>query len=129
MATITIHGNLAADPELRYTQGGKAVANLRVLENTRSKRQGEWTTDPDPTAHNVTAWGALAENIVESLHKGDNVLVIGTTRTESYTVGERAEAATRTKGVVTATAVGASLQHSTVSIASGKRTTEETQDQ
>lgn len=129
MATITIDGNLAADPELRYTQSGKAVANLRVLENTRSKQQGEWITDPDPTAHNVTAWGPLAENIVESLHKGDNVLVVGTTRTESYTVGGAGEAASRTKVVVTATAVGASLRHSTVSIASGKRTTEEAQDQ
>lgn len=125
MATIAVHGNLAANPEMRYTPNGKAVANLRVLENTRSRRQGEWVTDPDPTAHNVTAWGPLAENVVESLHKGDHVLVVGTTRTESYTLKDSAEPSTHTKVVVTATAIGASLQHSTVTIASGKRSTED----
>lgn len=118
MATITIHGNLAADPELRYTQGGKAVANLRILENTRSRHQGEWVTDPDPTGHNVVVWGAAAENLAESLRKGDHALVLGTTRTESYQdrSGEK-----RTKVVVTATAIGASLQHAAVSVTSGKK--------
>lgn len=118
MATITIHGNLAADPELRYTQGGKAVANLRVLENTRSRAQGEWANDPEPTGHNVVVWGAAAENLVESLHKGDGVLIVGTTRTEAWQdkAGEK-----RTKVTVTATAIGASLQHATVTVTSGKK--------
>lgn len=73
MSTITIVGNLAEDPTLRYTKGGAAVSNLRVLENTGryDRTKNAWVEDGEPTGCNVTAWGALAENAAESLHAGD----------------------------------------------------------
>lgn len=120
MATITIHGNLAADPELRQTPDGKVVAHLRVLERTR-RHQDEWIADPEP-GHDVVVRGATGENLVESLREGDRVLVIGTTGsdTDDDTPGDD-----HANVVVTATAVGASLQHATVTTGPGKRDDEE----
>lgn len=67
--------NLTADPELRFTKGGKAFATFSVADNRR------WTADggvkEEVSFFNCTAWGALAENAAASLHKGDRVNVSG----------------------------------------------------
>lgn len=70
MTTIHVVGNLTNAPELRYTQSGKAVANLTVAENTGRDDQKR------THYHRVTAWGDLAENIA-NLDKGQRVVVIG----------------------------------------------------
>lgn len=76
-AIITISGNLAADPELRYTQSGVAVVSFTVMQNLdRKNEQGGY----DPVAKNglkVTAWRELAENIAQSFEKGQRVIVTG----------------------------------------------------
>ena len=65
--TVTFEGNLAADPELRFTPTGKQLAELRVLVNARHQNDaGEWE-DAEPTRHRVTCFGTLAENVTESL--------------------------------------------------------------
>lgn len=74
---ITITGNLAADPELRFTPGGKAVASFTVMTSrSRKTETGEWE-NVDTTGWRCTAWETLAENIAESLTKGMSVIVIG----------------------------------------------------
>lgn len=76
-AQITITGNLAGDPELKYTAAGKAVIRFTVV-TSRRKKEGEQWVDADTTFWNCSAWDQLAENIAESLGKGDPVVVSGT---------------------------------------------------
>lgn len=80
---VTLLGNLGADPELRYTQGGAAVLNLRVattesyLDRDRERKERtDW--------HNVVVWGARAEGLSRILQKGSCILVEGSLRTSSY---------------------------------------------
>lgn len=75
---LVIEGNLAQEPELRYTPSGKAVCNLRVAHNTRKfdTAKQEWVNGKT-TWVDVTAWETLAERLSESLKKGDTVIVEG----------------------------------------------------
>ena len=83
MTMVTITGNLAADPELRYTQQGKAVTSITVMSSRRTKEGEQWV-DVDTTAWKVTSWERLAENVVETLHKGDPVIVMGNAAENSW---------------------------------------------
>lgn len=73
-----IVGRLGRDPELRYTQAGKPVANLSVA--TSSKRNGEESTE----WHRVAVFGKTAENCNNYLSKGSQVYVEGKITTEKY---------------------------------------------
>lgn len=81
----TITGNLADDPELRFTPAGVAVANMRVAVNGRwyDKDKDEWQDRLDGF-FSCTVWREQAENIAESLRKGDRVTVIGRLENRSY---------------------------------------------
>lgn len=79
----TMIGNLTDDPELRFTQGGAAVANFTVASNRRyTDRSGG--QQEETTFMRVNCWRDMAENVAESLHKGDRVIVIGRIRVRSY---------------------------------------------
>ena len=74
----SVSGNLTKDPDLRWTNGGTAVTNLRVAssERIRDPKTHEWKDGP--TAYfDVTAWGRLAENVCEVLQKGDRIVAEG----------------------------------------------------
>lgn len=75
--TITITGRLGEDPALRFTQGGKAVANLRLAHSKRKQVDGEWVDDGPTMWLDVTLWEGRAERIAEQARKGDEVLVTG----------------------------------------------------
>jgi single-strand DNA-binding protein len=110
---ITIAGNLAADPELRFTAQGKAVVKITVMTSRSVKDQdGKWR-DEDVTGWPVTCWDTLAENVAESLLKGDEVIVRGYAATRSWesSTGEK-----RSRVEVTAKTVGASLRRTSVRI-------------
>jgi len=85
LPTITGVARLVADPELRFTQAGKAVASIRLAFNSRRRDQqtGEWV-DGDTFWVRGTAWEHLAENIAETLQKGVEIFVSGELRTESW---------------------------------------------
>lgn len=71
-------GRLTAAPELRFTPSGAAVVNFTVASNARRfDRQANEFKDQPPTFLRCSAWRDLAENIAESLDKGDEVVVIG----------------------------------------------------
>lgn len=74
--TITIVGNLTADPELRFTPSGAAVANFTVAVTPRIKRGDEWE-DGDAAFYNCAVWRDYAEHVAESLQKGQRVVVVG----------------------------------------------------
>ncbi|HWW66538.1 MAG TPA: single-stranded DNA-binding protein [Solirubrobacterales bacterium] len=74
--SVVITGNLTRDPDLRSTEGGTKVANLRVAVNGRRKNGNEEWVDK-PNYFNVTVWGAQGESCAEYLAKGRPVAVEG----------------------------------------------------
>jgi single-strand DNA-binding protein len=107
---VTFQGNLARDPELRYTPNGKAACSLSVAVNVREKIGGEWK-DGAPIFYDVTAWGNLAENICESLQRGHPVLVVGKVRRETWK--DKATGEDRFRDRVTADTVAVPLDSRT----------------
>ncbi len=82
---ITIVGNLTDDPELRFTPNGVAVANVRVAVNRRIRnaQTNDWEDKLDGY-FTVNVWRDHAENVAESLHRGNRVLVTGRLISRSY---------------------------------------------
>jgi single-strand DNA-binding protein len=112
--SVTFEGNLADDPQVRFTPSGKQITELTVLVNQRRHNSdGEWV-DSEPTRHVVRAFKILAENIVESLAKGDRVIVHGTVTTEAWTDKQTGDK--RTAQRVLAEIVGPSLRWATTRI-------------
>ena len=89
---ITIIGNLTADPELRWTQSGAAVADFTVASTPRTydRNAGEWR-DGDTLFMRCSVWRETAENVAESLRNGMRVIVQGRLTQRSYDTqqGER----------------------------------------
>ncbi|MEU2797680.1 single-stranded DNA-binding protein [Streptomyces sp. NPDC007117] len=85
LPTLTGVGRLTADPELRFTPNGKAVASVPLAFNSRklNRQTNEWE-DGDVLYVRGSAWERLAENLVETLAKGMEVMVSGELRTESW---------------------------------------------
>ena len=80
---VILIGNLGADPELRYTPGGTAVADLRIATNRRYKtRDGDWQEETE--WHSVVVWSKQAENCKEYLSKGRTVYIEGRLQTRSW---------------------------------------------
>lgn len=106
---VTIDGRVAAEPELRFGQSGTAVCRLRLVAADRRKNEssGEWE-DGDTLWLDATCFGKLAENVVESVKKGDLVLVYGKLRTEEWQ--DRDSGQKRSKVTMIADSVGAGLQ-------------------
>ncbi|CAM4025181.1 single-stranded DNA-binding protein [Kibdelosporangium persicum] len=86
---VTVAGTLTADPELRYTATGTAVANFTVAANDRryDQKTSSWI-DGDATFLRCTVWRQAAENLANSLSKGARVLVTGALRQRSYETGQ-----------------------------------------
>ena len=83
MSMVTLTGNLAGDPDLKYTQQGKAVTNLTVMVNRRTKQGDQWA-DANVTGWPVTCWEDMAEQVAERLRKGDPVVVYGLAEERSW---------------------------------------------
>src|SRR5690606_5123010 len=82
-AQITLVGRLTADPELRFTPTGTAVARFTVATSRRRKDGDQWV-DADTTFWVCTAWEQLAEHIAEHLTKGAAVIVVGQAHQTSW---------------------------------------------
>jgi single-strand DNA-binding protein len=86
---ITVVGNLTADPELRFTPSGQAVANFTVASTARflDKQSNEWK-DGDTVFLRCSVWRQYAENVAESLTKGMRVIVTGRLKVRQYETRE-----------------------------------------
>jgi single-strand DNA-binding protein len=80
---VQLFGNLGADPELRHTQSGQPVLNIRLatsesyLDKDKVRRERtDW--------HNITVWGKRGEALSKILSKGSTIFVEGSLRTSSY---------------------------------------------
>jgi single-strand DNA-binding protein len=86
---ITIIGNLTADPELRFTPSGAAVANFTVASTPKTfdRNSNEWK-DAESLFMRCAAWKELGENVAESLTKGTRVVVTGRLKSRTYDTKE-----------------------------------------
>lgn len=114
MTEITLIGNLTADPELRFTPSGNAVANFTVANTPRTfdKKAGEYV-DGESMFLRCSAWKQLAENVAETLAKGNRVIVQGKLKSRSF---EDKEGNKRTVFEVDVLEVGPSLKFATASV-------------
>ncbi|MFT4215910.1 MAG: single-stranded DNA-binding protein [Micropruina sp.] len=111
---ITLVGNLTADPELRFTPSGAAVANFTVASTPRTfdRQTSEWR-DGDAMFLNCSVWRQAAENVAESLTKGMRVVVQGRLKSRSY---ETREGERRTVFEVDVDEVGPSLRYASAKV-------------
>jgi len=112
--TITIVGNLTADPELRFTPSGAAVANFTVASTPRvyDRQTGEWK-DGEALFLRCNIWREAAENVAESLTRGSRVIVQGRLKQRSF---ETREGEKRTVVEVEVDEIGPSLRYATAKI-------------
>jgi single-strand DNA-binding protein len=108
----TIVGNLVDDPGVRFTQNGIAVTNLRVAVTQRVQQDGQWR-DGDTSFFKVNVWRDQAENLADSLGKGDRVVVTGRLRQRNW---ETPEGDKRSVTELEADEVGASLKWATAKV-------------
>ena len=101
----TIVGNLVEDPEVRFTNTGIAVTQ-------RVQQDGQWR-DGETSFLKVNVWRGQAENLAESLSKGDRVMVTGRLRQRSW---ETPEGEKRSVTELEADEVGASLKWATAKV-------------
>jgi single-strand DNA-binding protein len=111
---ITVVGNLTADPELRFTPSGAAVANFTVASTPRTfdKQSNEWK-DGEALFLNCSVWRQAAENAAESLQRGMRVVVQGRLKARSY---ETREGEKRTVFEIDVDEVGPSLKYATAKV-------------
>ena len=112
--TTTVIGNITSDPELRFTPSGAAVATFTVAANDRylDKATSEWK-DGDTSFFRCTVWRQYAENVAESLTKGQRVIVHGTLSIRTY---ETREGEKRTSVEIEVQDVGPALKYATAVI-------------
>src|SRR5205823_2858106 len=112
--TITVVGNLTADPELRFTPSGAAVANFTVASTPRmfDRQTNEWK-DGEALFLRCNIWREAAENVAESLTRGSRVIVSGRLKQRSF---ETREGEKRTVVELEVDEVGPSLKYATAKV-------------
>lgn len=113
LAPVTIEGRVGKDPELRFIPQGAAVCNFS-LAHTERKKEGDQWVDGQTIWFDVTCWRQLAENVSESIKRGDLVIVHGELSQDTYT--PRDGGGERTKVTITAKYVGPSLTFNTATL-------------
>jgi single-strand DNA-binding protein len=111
---ITVVGNLTADPELRYTQGGLAVANFTIASTPRSfdRAANDWK-DGEALFLRASCWREFAEHVAGSLTKGSRVVATGRLKQRSY---ETKEGEKRTSIELEVDEIGPSLRYATAQV-------------
>jgi len=116
---ITVVGNLTADPELRFTPSGAAVASFTVASTPRTfdRQSNEWK-DGESLFLRCSVWRQAAENAAESLTKGMRVIVTGRLKANTY---ETREGEKRTSYEVDVEEVGPSLKYASAKVTKTQR--------
>lgn len=116
---ITVVGNLTADPELRFTPNGAAVANFTVASTPRTfdRQTNEWK-DGEALFLRCSVWREAAENVAESLTKGMRVIVQGRLKARSY---DDRDGNRRTSWELDVDEVGPALRFATAKVTRAQR--------
>ena len=116
---VTLRGRLTKDPEMRFTNGGVALAQFTVVTARRFKdANGDWQ-EKDVSFWDVTAFDKLAEQIAENCVKGTAVIVVGSMFQEKWV---NKEGENRTSWKVTAESAGPDWRFAPKGESSGKPT-------
>ncbi|OKL50578.1 single-stranded DNA-binding protein [Boudabousia marimammalium] len=117
--TLTVIGNLTADPELRFTPSGVAVASFTVASTPRTfdRQSNEWR-DGETLFMRCSVWREVAENVAESLTKGMRVIVRGRLESRSY---KSREGENRTSLEMQVDEVGPSLRYAKAQVTRNPR--------
>jgi single-strand DNA-binding protein len=111
---ITVVGNLTADPELRYTQNGLAVANFTIASTPRNfDRQKNEYVDGEALFLRASVWKEFAEHVAGSLTKGMRVVATGRLKQRSY---QDREGQNRTAIELEVDEIGPSLRYATAQV-------------
>ena len=118
---ITIVGNLTADPELRFTPSGAALARFTIASTPRTydKTTNQWT-DGTGMFLNCSAWRDLADHVAESLTKGTRVIVTGRLRQHNW---KNDQGENRSMLQVEVDEIGPSLRFATAKVTQAQRPT------
>jgi single-strand DNA-binding protein len=112
--TITIIGNLTADPELRLTKSGTSVANVTIASTPRSfNKQTQTWEDGEALFLKGTVWKDLAEHVTDSLVRGARVIATGKLIQRSY---ETKEGEKRSSYELEIEEIGPSLRYATTAV-------------
>jgi single-strand DNA-binding protein len=116
---LTVIGNLTDDPELKFTPSGAAVANFTVASTPRTldRQTNEWK-DGNPLFIRCSVWRQIAENVAESLQKGQQVIVHGALNIRNY---ERQDGSKGTSVEMNVYEVGPSLRFATAKVTKATR--------
>lgn len=111
---ITVVGNIVADPELRFTPAGAAVANFRVASTPRryNSQTNQWE-DGEAMFLTCNVWRQTAENVAETLSKGMRIIVTGRLKQRSF---QTREGENRTVFEIDVDEVGPSLRYATAQV-------------
>ncbi|MFC4224412.1 single-stranded DNA-binding protein [Lysinibacter cavernae] len=111
---ITVVGNLTADPELRFTQSGVALASFTIASTPRTfdRQSNEWK-DGEALFLRASVWREFAEHVASSLTKGSRVIATGRLKQRSY---ETKEGEKRTSMEIDVDEIGPSLRYATAQI-------------
>ncbi|OLT17775.1 single-stranded DNA-binding protein [Serinicoccus sp. CUA-874] len=116
---ITVVGNLTADPELRFTPSGAAVANFTVASTPRQfDRQTNEFKDGETLFMRCSVWREAAEHASESLHRGDRVIATGRLVSRSW---QTPEGENRTVMEMQVDEVGPSMRYATAQVTKAQR--------
>ena len=112
--TVTVVGNLTADPELRYTQSGLPVANFTIAQTPRTfdRATNDWK-DGEAVFLRSSIWRDGAEHVAASLTKGMRVIATGELKQRSY---ETKEGEKRTSIELEVHEIGPSLRYATAAV-------------
>lgn len=112
--TVTVIGNLTSDPELRFTPNGAAVANFTIASTPRSfdKATNEWK-DGESLFLRANIWREAAENVAETLSKGQRVIASGRLVQRSF---DDREGNKRTVVELEVEEIGPSLKYATAQV-------------
>ena len=116
---ITVIGNLTADPELRFTQSGVAVAGFTIASTPRTfdRQSNEWK-DGEALFMRCSIWRDAAENVASSLEKGARVVAQGRLKQRSFT---DKEGNNRTSIELDVDEIGPSLKYATADVTKVKK--------
>ena len=112
--TITVIGNLTADPELRFTPAGAPVANFTIASTPRTfdKQANDWK-EGETLFLRASVWREAAENAAETLTKGTRVVAQGRLKSRSY---DTKEGDRRTVIELEVDEIGPSLRYATARV-------------
>lgn len=112
---IFVAGRLVRDPDLTVTPSGLSMCKLGIASGRRYQKDGEW--QEETSFFDVTLWRDLADNVADSLHKGDAVLVAGRMKQREY----EKDGQKRTAWDLEVDGIGPDLRWATAAIARTQR--------